>query len=65
VVYFPGQPKIADTLTIMIPIHIEGEVTLDGIEVDMDYYYHILKESTLRIPDDGKLYALVVDRIIT
>ncbi|KAF4235739.1 hypothetical protein CNMCM8980_003210 [Aspergillus fumigatiaffinis] len=65
VVYFPGQPKIADTLTIMIPIHIEGEVTLDGIEVDMDHYYHILKESTLRIPDDGKLYALVVDRIIT
>jgi hypothetical protein len=49
----------------MIPIHVEGEVTLDGIEVDMDHYYHILKESTLQIPDDGKLYALVVDRIIT
>lgn len=65
VVYFPGQPKIGDTLTIMIPIHIQGEVTLNGALVNLDHYYHILDESTFNIPDNAKLFALTIDRMIT
>ncbi|KAJ0417349.1 hypothetical protein BJY00DRAFT_208091 [Aspergillus carlsbadensis] len=65
VIFFPGQPRIADMLTIMIPIHIQGEVTLNEMPVDMEHYYHILEESTLNIPEGAKLYTLTVDMIIT
>ncbi|KAL2812906.1 hypothetical protein BDW59DRAFT_167684 [Aspergillus cavernicola] len=65
VVYFPGQPKVANTLTIMIPIHIQGEVTLNDTRVDMDHHYHILEESTLNIPEAAKLFTLTIDMIIT
>ncbi|KAJ5946408.1 hypothetical protein N7454_003247 [Penicillium verhagenii] len=64
VVYFPGKPRIADTFTIMIPISIQGDVKLEGMEVSMDNYYHILQECTLDIPEGGKLVTLIVDNIV-
>lgn len=62
--YFPGRPRIADTFTIMIPISIRGTVRLNGIEVKMEHYYHILQECTLDIPDDGRLVALIIDNVV-
>lgn len=48
----------------MIPISIRGDVKLDGVEVRMDSYYHVLQECILDIPEGGKLVALIIDNIV-
>ena len=62
--YFPGQPRIAETFTIMIPISVQGNVQINGMDVKMGNYYHILQECTLEIPDRGRLVALIIDNIV-
>lgn len=64
VVYFPGQPKIAETFTIMIPISVQGNVQINGYDVKMGNHYQILRECTLEIPPDGRLVALIIDNIV-
>jgi hypothetical protein len=48
----------------MIPMSIQGSVSINGIEVKMEHYYHILQECTLDIPADGKLVALIIDNVV-
>lgn len=62
--YFPGQPKIADTFTIMIPVSVQGSVLINGFDVKMGNHYQILQECTLQIPPNGRLVALIIDNIV-
>lgn len=48
----------------MIPISIQGNVQINGMEVTMGNYYHILQECTLNIPERGRLVALIIDNIV-
>ncbi|KAB8213181.1 hypothetical protein BDV33DRAFT_185268 [Aspergillus novoparasiticus] len=59
-VVFPGEAAVGQTFTIMIPLHICGEVTIEGLVLDTDHYYHIARECKIDVPEGAKLSVLVI-----
>jgi hypothetical protein len=59
-VLFPGKTVVGQTFTIMIPLHILGEVKVEGSVLDVDHYYHIPAECDIEVPDTAKLIVLVI-----
>ncbi|KAJ5106982.1 hypothetical protein N7456_003657 [Penicillium angulare] len=62
----PEPPRVGDDdgLQIMIPLSIEGTVRMNGAEVKLNEYYHILKRCTLEIPPGSRLVVYLVYNIM-
>jgi hypothetical protein len=60
-VFFPGKSKVGETFTMIIPLHIAGEVQIEGHQLDKSRYYHILKSCYIDVSEGAKLVALIID----
>lgn len=60
-VFFPGRSHVGQTFTIMIPLHITGNIYVDGSVVNTDHFYHIPRKCDIEVPEGAKLVALVID----
>lgn len=48
-------------LTLFIPLFVEGETSIDGVVLDMNYYYRISRKCDVEVSQTAKLVALVID----
>jgi hypothetical protein len=60
-VFFPGISQVGQTFTIMIPLCIEGETSIDELVLGMDHYYYITRKCDINVSKDARLVALVID----
>jgi hypothetical protein len=44
----------------MIPLHITGNVQLEGLALDTDHYYHVLEACSLDVSENARLVALML-----
>lgn len=52
---------MGQTFTIMIPLHITGNIYVDGSVVNTDHFYHIPRKCDIDVPEGAKFVALVID----
>lgn len=64
-VIFPEKTATRWTTTVLIPLHVIGEVKIGVRAVDTDNYYSIFTECEVEVPEGGKLVALIVSHIGT
>jgi hypothetical protein len=62
-VVFPGKTTTGQTVTMLIPLQVTGDVKLGDMLVDTDHYYKILTECEVEVSQGGKLVALIVSDI--
>jgi hypothetical protein len=62
-VVFPGKTTTGQTVTMLIPLQVTGDVTLGEMFVDTNHYYKILTECEVEVSRGGKLVALIVSDI--
>lgn len=60
-VFFPGRSLVGQTFTIMIPLHITGNTSVDGLALNMDHFYHIPRKCDIEVSEGAKLVALIID----
>lgn len=60
-VFFPGRSLVGQTFTIMIPLHITGNIYVDGSVLNMDHFYHIPRKCDIEVSEGAKLVALIID----
>ncbi|KAI1940078.1 hypothetical protein LOZ58_000069 [Ophidiomyces ophidiicola] len=61
-VYF-GDSTIGRPFTIMIPLKVVGNVTLGDVTVDAKHYYHIMKQTYLKVSENSNIAAVVISEI--
>ncbi|KJF60699.1 uncharacterized protein CIMG_11959 [Coccidioides immitis RS] len=61
-VYFP-EDTVIKLFTILVPLHIRGQIKLGEITLDREHYYHVLSETVLSVMADSKLEAIVISKI--
>jgi hypothetical protein len=48
----------------MVPLHICGKIEMEGLNLDMDHYYHIQEDTGIKIPEGGKLVIILLSDFI-
>lgn len=48
-------------MTMIIPLRIEGEVQIEGLRLESNRYYHILRRCYIEVSGGAKLVALIID----
>jgi hypothetical protein len=60
-VFFPGKSMVGESFTMLIPLHIAGNVQIEGNKLDQNRYYHIPKICHIEVSEGAKLVALIID----
>jgi hypothetical protein len=63
-VLFPGETHVARSFSIMIPLHITGEVEMEGTVLDMDHHYHVQKNTLVKVSENAKVVMLLVSDLV-
>lgn len=59
--FFPGKSYVGRNLTLVIPLFMEGETSIDGVVLDMDHFYQVSQKCDVEVAQAAKLVAIVVD----
>ena len=62
-VFYPGITPIGTDFMIIDPLITEGETFIGDVEVDINYYYIVLKECDVVVKPGGKLVTLAISDI--
>lgn len=44
----------------MIPLFIDGKVSVDGLSLDIEHYYQISRKCDIKVSEGAKLVGLVL-----
>ncbi|KAB8253916.1 hypothetical protein BDV32DRAFT_25093 [Aspergillus pseudonomiae] len=62
-VFYPGITPIGTDFMIIDPLITEGKSFIGDVEVDINYYYIVLKECDVVVQPGGKLVTLAISDI--
>lgn len=46
---------------MIIPLYLDGDVTIEGCQLDISHYYHIARRCEIEVSEGAKMVALIID----
>ncbi|KAH2129909.1 hypothetical protein KXV68_001246, partial [Aspergillus fumigatus] len=56
-VYFHPLSSIGKSLTVLVPLHVDGTAFIEGKSINTDSYYHVFRQSNIEVSENGRLAA--------